>query len=106
MKKTKKVDFDTSKLINRIFSHINAINTSRSLIALIATFAFTIQLSVALNCPSNTWTCNNKFQCINATLRCNSVVDCDDGSDEGVTCSKYTNVKIFFVIETKSKTLY
>ena len=101
MKKNKKVnDDDTNKLINRIFTQINAFN-SGSLIALIATFAFTIQLSVALNCPSNTWTCNNKFQCINATLRCNSVVDCDDGSDEGVTCSKCTNFKIlFFVIVT------
>ena len=55
---------------------------------IIITFALFIQLVTALNCPSNTWTCDNKFQCINSTLRCNSIVDCDDGSDEGVTCSK------------------
>ena len=42
----------------------------------------------ALNCPNNTWPCDNGIQCINATLRCNSIIDCQDGSDEGTTCSK------------------
>ena len=45
----------------------------------------------SLNCPANTWACNNGQQCINSTSRCNSVVDCSDGSDEGSSCSKFTN---------------
>ena len=38
-------------------------------------------------CPANTWPCADGIQCINVTLRCNSVLDCSDGSDEGAICS-------------------
>ena len=38
-------------------------------------------------CPANTWPCNDGIQCVNITLRCNSVLDCSDGSDEGAICS-------------------
>ena len=38
---------------------------------LLLVFTLSVQLN-ALNCPVNTWTCDNKIECINATLRCNS----------------------------------
>jgi hypothetical protein len=42
----------------------------------------------ALNCPENKWACNNGIQCINITSKCDSIIDCSDGSDEGTTtCS-------------------
>ena len=47
------------------------------------------QVIFVLNCPTDKWACSNGIECINATSRCNSVVDCGDGSDEGAFCSKH-----------------
>ena len=60
------------------------------LIIYISLFLFvTIHNVYTLTCPANTWPCNNGIQCINSTSKCNSIVDCSDGSDEGLlTCSK------------------
>jgi hypothetical protein len=38
-------------------------------------------------CPPNTWTCNNTIECINSTQRCDGIIHCTDGSDEGSGCS-------------------
>ena len=43
----------------------------------------------ALNCPENKWACSDGVQCINSTSKCDSIIDCVDGSDEGVSCSKF-----------------
>jgi hypothetical protein len=53
----------------------------------------------ALNCPENKWACSNGIQCINATSRCDSIVDCVDGSDEGALCSKLfcSILKLFYL---------
>ena len=53
----------------------------------LAVLIFTCNYVISLNCPPNTWACNNGIQCINATFRCNNVIDCSDGSDEGAICS-------------------
>ncbi len=42
----------------------------------------------AIDCPVGKWTCSNGIECIDLTSRCNSIVDCGDGSDEGTSCSK------------------
>lgn len=52
-------------------------------------FLFVINQINTLNCPANTWACNNGIQCINSTFKCNSVIDCSDGSDEGAICSLF-----------------
>jgi len=60
------------------------------LISIIFLF-ITIHNIYTLTCPANTWPCNNGIQCINSTSKCNSIVDCSDGSDEGIaTCSKFS----------------
>ena len=40
-----------------------------------------------IQCPENTWMCNNTIQCINASQRCDNIIHCEDGSDEGPSCS-------------------
>ncbi|CAF0941452.1 unnamed protein product, partial [Brachionus calyciflorus] len=37
--------------------------------------------------PIGFWPCNNGIQCINSTLKCNNIIDCEDGSDEGTFCN-------------------
>ncbi len=36
-------------------------------------FLILIRKTYLLNCPLNTWLCNDGIQCINATLRCNTL---------------------------------
>jgi hypothetical protein len=50
-------------------------------------FWLAVNQTIALDCPANTWPCSNGIQCINSTFKCNSIIDCSDGSDEGAICS-------------------
>jgi hypothetical protein len=43
-------------------------------------FLFCVDLNFThgLECPANTWPCNNSVQCINITQKCDGKVDCQD----------------------------
>ncbi|RNA36027.1 low-density lipo receptor-related 2 isoform X1, partial [Brachionus plicatilis] len=50
-------------------------------------FFFLFSKTLAIECPSGYWKCENGIQCINSTFRCNNIINCEDGSDEGTLCN-------------------
>ncbi|KAL5010166.1 hypothetical protein ScPMuIL_012471 [Solemya velum] len=45
-------------------------------------FLFILELTLSADCPDRTILCPNSKKCINETLKCNNVNDCEDGFDE------------------------
>ena len=51
-------------------------------------------LSDQYACNPGEWACPNNGKCIPVTAVCDHYDNCDNGADEGTTCSKY--IYIFF----------
>lgn len=44
-------------------------------------------------CQANEWACPDTGKCIPLSKVCDKSQDCDNGSDEGESCSEYPNCK-------------
>ncbi len=72
-------------------------------LSLILSILICSHLVSALPCPADKWPCLNGIECIDLTSRCNSVVDCGDGSDEGTSCSKKPHIFRIFQCSPSKK---
>ncbi len=74
-------------------NHINSLNSTMTMFALSLLVVLVVFAQLAftqlVTCPANTWMCNNSVQCINATFKCDNILHCSDGSDEGTICSMF-----------------